>query len=204
MIRILLDGELSIPLDKALSIAAVVVQEQLTVSPQTLLDLRQFITERLKHFLREQSYDTSLINAALDAPLGTLPDLVTRLNALNEFMTHEAAASLAASNKRIGNILRKSEVVNEGTINEDILIIDEERLVFEEISRISENLEFLYQQGDYAEALRLLAGLSPSIEAFFDKVMVMDDNLEIRQNRLNLLARLKGLFDRVANLALIG
>lgn len=204
LIRILLDGELDIKLDKTLAIAALAVQEQLSVSPEVLMELRQFILERLKNYLREQGYDTSLINAVLDAPLSTLPDLVTRLDALREFMKHEAAASLVASNKRIGNILRKSEAEDLGTINEDILVIDEESSLFEDIREISKDLEELYEQANYPKALSLLAGLSDGIEAFFDKVMVMDEDQEVRKNRLGLLAELKGMFDRVANLALIG
>jgi len=204
LIRILLDGELDIELDRTLAIAALAVQEQLPVSPEVLLELRQFILERLKNYLREQGYDTSLVNAVLDAPLTTLPDLVTRLDALREFMNHEAASSLVAANKRIGNILRKSESDDLGTINEDILVIEEERILFDDIRRISKDLDKLYEQANYTSALSLLAGLSDGIEAFFDKVMVMDEDLKVRHNRLSLLEELKGMFDRVANLALIG
>lgn len=204
LIRILLDGEPDIELDKALAISAMAVQEQLAVSPGVLLELRQFILERLKNYLRDQGYETSLVNATLDAPLSTLPDLVARLDALREFMGHEAASSLAASNKRIGNILRKAETVTDNTINEDMLVIGEERRLFKEIREISRDLHQLYEKTDYTAALALLAGLSTGIEAFFDKVMVMDDDMEVRHNRLNLLAELKGLFDRIANLALIG
>ena len=204
VIRILLDGELDIEVDRTLAVAALPLQEQLPVSPEVLLELRQFILDRCKHYLREQGYDTSLVSAALDAPLGTLPDLVIRLDALREFMKHEVASGLAAANKRIGNILRKSGPVSDNTINENILLIDEERKLFEEVREISINLNELYKKADYAAALTLLAGLSTSIEAFFDKVMVMDDDPEVRNNRLSLLAELKGLFDRIANLALLG
>ena len=204
LVRILLDGELDIELDKTLAIAALPLQEQLPVSPQVLLELRQFILDRLKHYLREQGYDTSLVNAALDAPLGTLPDLVTRLDALREFMKHDVASGLAAANKRIGNILRKSGSEASNTINEDILLIEEERILFEEVRETSIHLDLLYKQADYTAALTLLAGLSAGIEAFFDKVMVMDDDPEVRSNRLSLLAELKSLFDRIANLALLG
>jgi len=204
LIRILLDGEIDIELDRTLAIAALAVQEQLSVSPEVLLELRQFILERFKNYLREQGYDTSLVNAVLDAPLSTLPDLVTRLDALREFMKHEAAASLVAANKRIGNILRKSESEDSSTINEDMLVIEEEKLLFSEIRTISKDLDQLYEKANYTTALSLLAGLSDGIEAFFDKVMVMDENPDVRRNRLSLLAELKGMFDRVANLALIG
>ena len=204
VVRILLDGELDIELDRGLAIAALALQEQLPVSPEVLLELRRFILERLKNYLLEQGYETSLVNAALDAPLSTLPDLVTRLDALQEFMRLDVASKLAGANKRIGNILRKSGQDINNTIKEEVFIIDEEVLLFEEVRRISYDLDRLYKKADYTAALTLLAGLSESIEAFFDKVMVMDDDPEVRLNRLNLLAELKGLFDRIANLALLG
>ena len=204
VIRILLDGELDIELDRALEIAAHAVQQQLPVSPEIILELRQFILDRLKHYLREQGYDTGLVNAVLDAPLTTLPDLVVRLDALGEFMQHEVASSLAAANKRIGNILRKSGLSGKKAINEDKMVIEEERILFEEVRRVSGDLKPLYQQANYSAALTLLASLSTSIEVFFDKVMVMDEDPEVRFNRLSILAELKSLFDRVANLGLLG
>jgi glycyl-tRNA synthetase beta chain len=204
LIRILLDGELDIEIDRALAISALAMQKRLPVSPAVLLELRQFIIERLKHYLRDQDYDTSLVNAALDAPLNTLPDLVLRLDALRDFMGNEVAESLVSANKRIGNILRKSGLTGNNIIQEDVLVIEEEIYLFEEIRRISSHLDTLYQQSDYSAALKILAGLSTAIDAFFDKVMVMDEDVEARRNRLSLLAELKGLFDRIANLALIG
>jgi glycyl-tRNA synthetase beta chain len=204
LIRILLDAELDIELDRVLAIAALSVQKQLTVTPQVLLELRQFILDRMKHYLREQGYDTSLVNAALDAPLSTLPDLLSRVDALRELMAHDVAESLVAANKRIGNILRKAGTETGSQIKEDLLLIEEEAHLFKEISNISTELDTLYESADYTAALTLLAGLSGEIEAFFDKVMVMDDDAAVRRNRLSLLAQLKALFDRTANLALLG
>ncbi|NOR20824.1 MAG: glycine--tRNA ligase subunit beta, partial [Xanthomonadales bacterium] len=203
LIRILLDGELEIDLDKALAIAALSMQNQQPVSVESTEELRQFVLERLKHYLREKGYDTSLVNAALDAPLSTLADLLARLDALTEFMGSGVAPNLAAANKRIGNILRKSKLESTNTIDEDILVIAEEVSLFKEIRSISKELQTLYQRSDYTAALALLANLSANVEAFFDKVMVMDDDPVVRRNRLNLLAELKGMFDRVANLALV-
>jgi glycyl-tRNA synthetase beta chain len=200
LVRILLDDQLGITLDSALAIAAASMQDQQTVSEQTSEDLRLFILERLKNYLRELGYETSLVNAALDAPLNTLADLLARLDALKEFMSSEVATKLAAANKRIGNILRKSGSDTSDTIDEDILVIDEEVVLFSEIRRISEELTRLYQDADYSAALTLLTGLSAKIEAFFEHVMVMDDDPVVRKNRLSLLAELKGMFDRIANL----
>ena len=204
VIRILLNGELNISLDRALAIAASAIQDAQSISDETRLELRQFILERLKHYLREQGYDTSLVNAALDAPLTTLVDLVARLDALKAFMGTDVAPSLAAANKRIGNILRKSKFVSTAEIIEDVLDIDEEKRLFGAITDISEELTTLYGRADYAKALSLLASLSDSVEAFFEHVMVMDDDPVVRNNRLGLLNLLKGMFDRVANLAMVG
>jgi glycyl-tRNA synthetase beta chain len=204
LLRILLDGELNISLDDALTIGASSMQATHNIADETKQELRQFILERLKHYLREQGYETSMISAALAAPLTTLVDLVARLDALKGFMASAVATSLAAANKRIGNILRKSDPVSASDLSEDVLNIEEEVRLFREISGISEELSKLYQASDYSAALDLLAGLSDSVEAFFEHVMVMDDDLKVRSNRLALLTRLKGMFDQVANLAMVG
>lgn len=201
LIRILHDGELNIQLDKLLGISATAIEQQLAVSPEVLLELRQFILERLKNWLCDQGYSTKLVVAVLDAPLGTLPDLVARLDALKSFMAMDVSTNLADANKRIGNILRKSEHTDASHVDEGLLDIDEEKHLFAEISTISSNLDSLYEVGNYKAGLGLLLGLSDSIEAFFDKVMVMDDDPKVRENRLSLLARLKSMFDRVANFA---
>jgi glycyl-tRNA synthetase beta chain len=203
LVRILLDGEVDVRLDRVLQITAQVVNEQLAVSASDIAAVKQFVIDRLKQYLRELGFDTGMINAALDAPLGTLTDLMARLVALQAFMQTDEAPLLAAANKRIGNILRKSSPSVKSTIKEDMLIIDEEIVLFKEIKRISENLQTHVKNADYAASLSLLSRLSSPVEGFFDKVMVMDDNQEIRNNRLSLLVKLKGLFDQVANFALI-
>lgn len=208
LIHILLDGQLCIDLDKLLALGAKVVSQQLPVSAEILSEVRQFILERLKNWLCDQGYPTKLVNAVLDAPLNTLPDLVSRLDALQGFMALEVSARLANENKRIGNILRKSELDSAkagldtiAIVDDSLLIIEEEHNLFREVSSISTKLNALYAVGDYQSGLGLLAALSEPVEAFFDNVMVMDDDPKIRQNRLNLLASLKSMFDRVANLA---
>jgi glycyl-tRNA synthetase beta subunit len=126
------------------------------------------------------------------------------LQALAEFMGQEDAASLAAANKRIGNILRKSDETISSTIDKELLLLDEERLLFEEISRLDKQVRPLLEQGDYVTGLKLLAGLRPAVDAFFDAVMVMDEDARLRINRLSLLAQLKALFDRIADLSVLG
>ncbi len=116
-------------------------------------------------------------------------------------MTLRSAESLVSANKRIGNILRKSGEDQIKEIEDDRLELAEERALFDEIIRVSALLEPLYSSREYSQALTLLAEIHPTINQFFEQVMVMDDDPVIRANRLALLGRLKGLFDRVADLS---
>ncbi len=204
LVRILLEARLNLPLNRLLALAANELAPRLSVDPSLLVEIRDFIVERVRNYYREQGFAAELINAALLSDWDTLPDLNSRLRALDDFMGQEAAASLAAANKRIGNILRKSGDSVYETIDANRFVLDEERHLFKEVTRLEESLNPLLKASNYAASLELLAGLRQPVDAFFDSVMVMDDDLELRANRLALLSRLKALFDRIANLSVLG
>ena len=202
VVRILTEAEMLISLDKLLDMAITALSGQLSVSGQCRSDSRLFLIERLRNYFLDQRFNTNVVNSVFSAPITTLPDLQARLNALNHFMTLPEAGSLVAANKRIGNILRKSGSDVLGEIDENILSIKEERLLFDEVIKVEDKLNPLFQEADYISALKVLANLDQVITSFFDQVMVMDEDLVVRNNRLALLKRLKGLFDRVADLAM--
>ncbi|MEJ2382829.1 MAG: glycine--tRNA ligase subunit beta [Xanthomonadales bacterium] len=204
LLRILLEGRRAITPDRLVSLAAQALTKQLAVSDTVQADVRSFIIERLRHYYAEQGFSAELITAALSAPWSTLPDLDRRLRALAAFMGRDEAASLAAANKRIGNILRKSDFGEPSTIDPDAFTLDEEKQLFEEVKTNELELEPLLAASDYAAALTRLASLRAPVDAFFDNVMVMDDDPAVRANRLALLARLKGLFDAIADLSVLG
>jgi glycyl-tRNA synthetase beta chain len=204
LVRILIEADLDLPLNRLLAIASNELADQLEVSPELLLEIRDFIVDRLRNYYRDQGHGAELISAVLASDWNTLPDLDRRLNALAEFMGQEDAASLAAANKRIGNILRKTDETISSTIDVDLLLLDEEKFLFEEVSRLDEQVRPLLEKGDYVTGLKLLAGLRQAVDAFFDAVMVMDEDTSLRINRLSLLAQLKALFDRIADLSVLG
>ena len=204
LVRILIEADLNLPLNHLLAMASNELSDHVEVSPELLLEIREFVVDRLRNYYRDQSHGAELISAALASDWNTLSDLDRRLKALAEFMGQKDAASLAAANKRIGNILRKSEETISTMIDVDLLLLDEERLLFEDISRLDEQVRPLLEQGDYATSLKLLAGLRLAVDAFFDAVMVMDEDASLRNNRLSLLAQLKALFDRIADLSVLG
>jgi glycyl-tRNA synthetase beta chain len=204
LVRILIEAELDQDLDILLKLAAKQLAGQIDIDPALVQEVRGFIVERLRHYYHEQGFSTELINAALASEWATLPDLNRRIHALSGFMGQKAAQSLAASNKRIGNILRKAGETKLGKIKEDRLVLSQEKMLFDEVIASEKIVQPLFSQGRYEEGLRNLAELKGSVDAFFDKVMVMDENPELRNNRLSLLARLKGLFDQVADLSILG
>ncbi len=203
LLRILLEGGRALSLDGLIGRARAALASHLEVPDAVGDEVRSFILERLRHYYGEQGFAADLVGAALAAPWTDLPDLDRRLRAIASFMGREEAASLASANKRIGNILRKSDFEGSTQIDHDLLTIDEEKTLFDEVTGIETTLSPLLDSGDYGAALSLLARLRAPVDAFFDAVMVMDEDAAVRRNRLALLARLKGLFDRIADLSVL-
>jgi len=204
VVRILLEASMDLPLDTLLALSASELSATIPVTDDLLADVRGFVVERARNHFREQGFSAELVNAAIASGWNTFSDLNSRIKALDGFMGQEAAASLASANKRIANILRKSDSKLSIQIDTDRLLISEEVTLFNDISVVENQLAPLLEAANYAASLELLAGLRDSVDNFFDSVMVMDEDPELRQNRLSLLSRLKSLFDRIADLSILG
>jgi len=200
-VRIMCEAGLQLPLDVLLDATRSALEPTLDITGECLDEARSFLLDRFRQYFLEQDFSTSVVNAVFAAPVTTLPDLHARLLALAEFDQQPVAERLIAANKRIGNILRKSGLDVSTNIDTNLLQLTEERSLFEEISNTEDSLLPLFERSEYAQALAVLANLDGSIAGFFDHVMVMDEDPAMRDNRLALLARLKGLFDRVADLS---
>lgn len=164
-------------------------------------EIYDFLVDRLKAYAADElSITTEVFEAVRDRKPGSLVDFVERLKAVKDFVGMEEAASLAAANKRIGNILRQAEFKG-GPVSEDRLVEAEEKALAEAVSSASEAALPLIEAREYGKALALLAGLRPTVDAFFDEVMVMADDEALRQNRLGLLSALRELFLRTADIS---
>ncbi len=202
IVRILTEAEIPVSLHQLLATSIDALSGQIEVSDECRTDCLVFLLDRLRHYFLERGANTNVLNAVFAAPVSTLPDLQARLNALSDFMSLPEADNLVAANKRIGNILKKSNSSFSKEINENLLIIEEERDLLSEVNAMEDKLSPLFEKADYTAALKTLASLDQVITAFFDNVMVMDQDIQLRNNRLALLFRLKSLFDRVADLAM--
>ena len=124
-----------------------------------------------------------------------------RLNALKEFLQLPDAAALAAANKRIANLLRKTTPDQALAVNPASFAHEAEKQLHAAHAASSPSVVAALREREYAQALRLLAGLRGPIDAFFDQVMVMDEDPVLRQNRLALLRAIHSSFAAVADLS---
>ncbi len=128
-------------------------------------------------------------------------DLVPRqLEAVRAFAGLPEAQSLAAANKRIGNILKQAGAVRVA-FDTALLVLPEEKTLAAEFKRLQANVEQAYRNLEYTQALKALATLKAPVDAFFDKVMVMDKDSRVRENRIGFLGTLHGTMNRIADLS---
>jgi glycyl-tRNA synthetase beta chain len=163
--------------------------------------LSSFIFERLAGSLREQGFTTKQIDAVLALKPQRLADVAERLSAVRAFESLPEAEPLAAANKRIGNILKKSEQAVEARIDDRLLQEAAEQALASALKAVSPKVDALFQQGEYAASLRELAALKAPVDAFFDDVMVNAEDPALRANRLGLLKTLHQAMNRVADLS---
>jgi glycyl-tRNA synthetase beta chain len=164
-----------------------------------------YIMERLRAYYLEEGSSGAMTAEMFDAVLANRPgsplDFDARIRALQQFLQLEDAPSLAAANKRIANILRKSDSAGTGVVNSDLLTEPAEKALFDQVLAMERATAPLIGRREYTPALSKLAGLRSPVDGFFDAVMVMADDRAVRDNRLALLARLRKLFLHVADLS---
>jgi len=199
VLRILMDAGLDLDLVDLLSAAAAAQPVQRAGVVEEVYD---FIAERLRGMLLEQAGTTPEM---LDAVLAMRPrsplDAVTRLAALKEFLLLPDAAVLAAINKRIVNILKKSPPAAGHRVDPESLGEDAERNLHAALHGLREPVRQATTQRRYGESLHALVGLRAPVNDFFDSVMVMDENVALRNNRLALLRDVQLLLGGVADLS---
>jgi glycyl-tRNA synthetase beta chain len=169
----------------------------------TATDVCEFLLGRYRAMYEEQSIKAEVILAVQalkpDSPL----DFDRRVKAVNAFAQLPEASALAAANKRVANILAKSDAANLTAINTSLLIESAEKTLATEVATLTAELAPLFAAGDYQRGLTKLASLRTSVDAFFDGVMVNAEDESLRNNRLALLAQLRALFLAVADISLL-
>jgi glycyl-tRNA synthetase beta chain len=188
---------------------AVAASQGKTLSPTDLDalgdEVYDYVMERLRAWYVEGGAGLVVTPEMFDAVLATRPasplDFDARLRALVQFLRLPDAASLAAANKRIANILRKSTEPVGDAVDPERLIDPAEQVLAEQVDAIARAVEPRFASREYTPGLQQLAALRKAVDDFFDSVMVMTEDAALRANRLALLNRMRGLFMRAADLS---
>ena len=174
-------------------------------------EIYDFLMERLRAYYLEGAGAAPVPGRAavttemFDAVLATRPassvDFDARLKALSTFLDLPEAASLTAANKRISNILRRANTTPPPEVDVMQLREEAEMRLYDAMRGLRDAVSTDTGQRLYTDALGRLALLRPAVDTFFDKVLVMDENPQLRANRLSLLTQLQGLFGGIADLS---
>ena len=195
--RIALEGKLDLDLADLVGKA---VAAQPVKTKETTGEVLAYIQERMRSHYLEAGYPAESFEAVLASDSTRVVDFDQRMQALAKFRERPEAGSLAAANKRIANILRKSTAGEiPGVIDASMLRIDAEKSLHAALDAVSVTVTTDIAARRYDDALAKLAGLRPSIDAFFNDVMVNDPDPALRSNRLALVSRVRSLFAGVAD-----
>ena len=197
--------ERSLDADLLQLVNAAVHSQPVTAPPETVDEIWAYLMERLRSWYLEANVDSPITTEMFDAVLASRShsplDLDIRLRALQSFLALPDAESLAAANKRIANILRKVSAEVSGAVDTARLIEPAEQQLFQHVVAMERAVNSQLARREYAAALSQLATLRADVDKFFDSVMVMAEDPEVRANRLGLLVRLRGLFLQIADLS---
>ncbi len=198
VIRMLIEAELELGLDRLLAIAFDAFGDGVA---DARAELATFVHERLTGYLRERGFSPQEVDSVVSQGPQQLALVPARLEAVRAFAGLPESASLAAANKRIGNILRKAGTTSDALVDPKLLTAGAESALAERIDELAPIVKRSLAAGDFSGALTALAGAREVVDRFFDDVMVMVDDERVRANRLALLARLHAMMNQVADIS---
>jgi len=200
VLRILIERDLPLRLDELVNAAFSAFTPAIA---DAHTDLETFMFERMKGYFADASYTTQEIDAVLSMRPVVTHKIPLQLAAVRAFAALPEAASLAAANKRVANILRQAETKGESVRDADAKLLQDpaERALFDALKLASSTAMPLFKKGDYTGYLKTFAVLKTPVDAFFDSVMVMAEDAALRRNRIALLEDLRREMNQIADIS---
>ena len=203
ILRIIVEKQLPIDLKELIGVSVSLYSEQQFKS-NVITPVYDYMMERFSQWYQDANVPVEVVNSVKSRDISYPYDFDQRVHAVKEFFSSKNAPALAAANKRVRNIFAKlDEDLEQQTVNEELLVEDAEKALFQEILSISEKIRPLSATKEYSEILKNLSTLRPYTDKFFDDVMVMVDDKNIRSNRLTILNCLRKEFLKVADVSLL-
>lgn len=200
ILRIIMEKSFTLDLKTLLEFSA----RQFTELPKidsVVSDALNYIIERFKAWYDEMGLAAEIFQSVNAKGLSQPLDIDNRVKAVAQFRTLPQALSLAAANKRVSNILAKHSGAIATEINASLLENGAETVLANALADMQQRIEPLFLTRNYSQILTTLAQLREAVDPFFDQVMVMTENLDVRNNRLALLNQLRNLFLNVADIS---
>jgi len=201
-IRIIIEKELNLDIADLIADSIKLFGDKL-INENTAEQVLDFVMGRFRAFYQEQGIAVDVIQAVLAKKPSAPLDFDKRIKAVNFFGELPEAATLAAANKRVGNILTKFEGELYQEFKADLATEQAERDLADTFQTISSNIAPLMKDKDYQAALTQLAQLKTPIDTFFDSVMVMSDDEAVKINRLTLLNEIRNSFFAIADISVL-
>jgi len=204
IIRIVLEKSYRLSLDALIAKSVELLKEKIHVSRDTLLAaVKDFFAVRLRGYMQAEEIAYDSIASVLANSFDDIDDCSRRIKVFHKFRQQENFASLMLSFKRVGNILEGQPQEGEAFVNPDLLKEAAEKSLYETLMEIRDAYVSSMNARNYHEALGMIATLKPMVDRFFDEVLVMDSDVDLRKNRLALLSIIKRLFSMFADFSKI-
>ena len=202
LLRIIVAKQLDLDLLDLVAKAAELYGSKLT-NAKVVDEVVDFVLARFRASYQEEGIEVDVVQAVLARRPTRPADFDLRVKAVSHFRSLDAAAALAAANKRVSNILAKFEGSLNASVDTTLLQDAAEQALAAKVAGLEQQLAPLFAAGEYQAGLTALAGLREEVDNFFDKVMVMAEEEALKLNRLTLLSRLQALFLQVADISLL-
>jgi glycyl-tRNA synthetase beta chain len=198
LINIIRHQNLSLSLIELAEQALAGYADGIDVQDDTLEQLLSFIRLRFENDLTAGGVKQEVVEAATSVNFDNLTDCLARIEALDSMVSHQDFAVLAGSFKRIRNIIKDNQ---ETAVDRDLLTEEAEQELYGVLQDAERQVEPMIRAGDYRQALTAMLAMKEPVDRFFDNVMVMADDPEVRANRLNLLTALAALVRKVGDIS---
>ena len=200
ILRTIIERKLDLDLQQLIDTSADLFADQVDAA-DARSEVFEFMLERLRAYYLDREVPVDVFDAVSALKPSRPLDFDKRISAVSAFRALPEAESLSAANKRVGNILKKAELRDASIVNAGLFELQEEETLYNELEALRSKTEPMFDSGNYESALRDLSALRKPVDDFFDNVMVMTDNMDVRNNRIALLNKMSTLFMRAADLS---
>lgn len=200
VLRSIIERQLDLDLKQLIACSATLLADKVDAS-KVAQEVFDYIIERLRAYYLDRGVTADVFEAVSALSPSRPLDFDKRIKAVTAFNALAEAESLAAANKRVGNILKKSDSASTQVVDESLLTEDAEKQLYKALTTLSQIVEPMFDLGEYEAALSKLSSLREPVDVFFDSVMVMVDDEAVKNNRIALLNSMHQLFLRAADLS---